>query len=33
MPYFSGDEEDRDHRACHRAMEDLSYYAQGLLWA
>jgi hypothetical protein len=31
MPYFSSDEEDPDRRACHSAMEDLSYHGQGLL--
>jgi hypothetical protein len=31
MSLFSSEEEDPDRRACHSAMEDLSYHAQGLL--
>jgi hypothetical protein len=31
MPYFSSEETDPARREAHRAMEDLSYHAQGLL--
>jgi hypothetical protein len=31
MSLFSGEEKNPTRRACHSAMEDLSYHAQGLL--